>query len=152
VGCLKAKNVDTSLLSYDPENGTGITVAMIYDNDRAMVTYPGAMKTLTLKDINFELLSGARHIHFSSYFLQPGIGKDLLIIFRKAKEMGLTVSLIPSGIRMKNGIFDLKQILPYVDVFLPNQGEFEALTGSKDWEKKHVCHRKACQDNCHESR
>jgi len=135
VGCLNAKNVDTSLVSYDDENGTGITVAMIYDNDRAMVTYPGAMKTLTLKDINFQRLSEARHIHFSSYFLQPGIGKDLIVIFRKAKEMGLTVSFDTQWDPDEKWDLDLKQILPHVDVFLPNQGEFEALTGSKDWEK-----------------
>ena len=59
------------------------TVVLNYGEDRAMVTYPGAMKYLTLHDIPDAALTTCRHLHLSSIFLQPGIAKDLTALFRK---------------------------------------------------------------------
>ena len=63
---LKSKRVDTSHILQSEILNTGATVVLNYDQDRAMVTYPGAMEDLKLSDINFDFLSGARHLHFSS--------------------------------------------------------------------------------------
>ena len=132
IECLKQKNVDTSNVYFDEKNGTGITVVMNYENDRAMVTYQGSMKSFSLNDIDLNILSQAKHMHFSSYFLQPGIAKDLAILFRKAKEAGLTVSFDPQWDPDEKWDIDLKKVLPFVDVFLPNNFEFLALTGMND--------------------
>ena len=55
--CLKQKNVDTSNVVFDEKNGTGITIVMNYGNDRAMVTYQGAMKSFSSEDIDFNIFS-----------------------------------------------------------------------------------------------
>lgn len=127
---LTNKRVNTSLIKRDEQHGTGITVVMNYDEDRAMVTYPGAMANLTLSDIQYEHIIGAKHLHFSSYFLQPGINKDLKQIFKKVKEMGLTVSFDTQWDPDEKWEIKLDEILPYVDVFLPNETELKYLTNT----------------------
>lgn len=135
IHCLEQKNVEVSGIRKDKENGTGITVVMNYGEDRSMVTYQGAMKNFCLDDIDFNELAVARHLHFSSYFLQPAIAPEIHILFKKAKQLGLTVSFDPQSDPDNRWEMDLKKILPFVDVFLPNLGEFKALTGSENWEQ-----------------
>lgn len=125
---LEKKGVNTSLIKRDEQHGTGITVVMNYDEDRAMVTYPGAMANLTVNDISFEDFAGAKHLHFSSYFLQPGINYDIKKVFKKAKEMGLSVSFDTQWDPDEQWKIGLTEILPYVDIFLPNETELKHLT------------------------
>lgn len=73
------------LITSDKWN-TGVTIVLNYEEDRAMVTYPGAMEHLTMNDISEEVISTAKHLHFSSYFLQPGIQKDITKLFKMTKE------------------------------------------------------------------
>ena len=56
-----------------------------------MVTYPGAMNNFDIIDIS-DGLQKAKHLHFSSYYLQPGIRNDFGLLFEKAKQFGLTTS------------------------------------------------------------
>jgi sugar/nucleoside kinase (ribokinase family) len=74
------------------------------------------------------LLSRASHMHFSSCFLQPGIRHDLARLFRQAKVMGLTTSFDPQWDPSEKWEIPLEQLLPNVDVFLPNAQEFMLLT------------------------
>lgn len=131
---LKSKNIDTSGIRVDKEDGTGLTVVLNYGEDRAMVTYQGAMKTFSLDDIDFNKLAGAKHLHFANYFLQPGIAPGVGKLFKTAKEMGLTVSFDTQIDPLDEWDIDLKPILPYVDIFLPNKSEFMAMTRSDNWE------------------
>src|SRR3981081_1156395 len=71
----------------------------------------------------------AKHLHFSSYFLQPGFKNDLDNLFKMAKGAGLTTSLDVQWDPAEQWDFDFKTILPYVDVFLPNETELLNLTG-----------------------
>lgn len=135
IECLKMNNVDTSLINKEEEIGTGLTVIMNYGEDRAMLTYQGAMKTFSIDQIKPEDLKMAKHLHFSSYFLQPGIAPDIPRLFRLAKKLGLTVSFDPQWDPEEKWDLNLMEVLPFVDVFLPNKKEFIALTGSDDWEK-----------------
>lgn len=125
---LNKKGVNTDCLIRSSEWNTGATIVLNYDQDRAMVTYPGAMEHLILSDISEQSLAQARHLHFSSYFLQPGIQKDLKELFKRAKELGLTTSLDIQWDPAEKWEFDYKGILPFVDVFLPNEQEIRFLT------------------------
>ncbi len=125
---LQSKGVDTSMILQSNQFRTGATVVLNYEEDRAMITHPGAMDHLYLKDISGEQLKRARHLHFSSYFLQPGLRKDIGTLFRQAKELGLTTSFDPQWDPKEEWAIDLETILPYVDVFLPNEKELLYLT------------------------
>jgi sugar/nucleoside kinase (ribokinase family) len=127
---LELKGVDTSMLIVRDELKTGATIVLNFGADRANVTHLGAMKYLGLSDITMDMLSTAKHLHFSSYFLQPAFKDDLVNLFKIAKEAGLTTSFDPQWDPSEEWELDLK-ILPYVDVFLPNEQELLALTRKK---------------------
>ena len=120
--------VDTSLIKFDQQLGTGATIILNVDEDRANTTYPGAMNNLTIDDIDDEVLEKARHLHFSSYFLQPGMWGGLGELFKRAKQLGLTTSFDMQWDPNETWDLDVAGILPYVDVFLPNEKEIMFLT------------------------
>jgi sugar/nucleoside kinase (ribokinase family) len=135
LAALERKKVDTSHIIKSTSLSTGATIVLNYDQDRAMVTYPGAMNDLNLKDIDFAFLSKARHMHFSSFFIQPGIRNEIITIFRKAKEFGLTTSFDAQWDPEEKWDLPLEKLLPYVDAFLPNMQEFKFLTRSNTAEE-----------------
>lgn len=126
---LQRKKVDISMIKIDKNIGTGATVVLNVDEDRANTTYPGAMDHLTINDINEYDIEKARHLHFSSYFLQPGMWGSLGELFRKAKKIGLTTSFDMQWDPKETWKLDIADVLPNVDVFLPNEKEIMFLTG-----------------------
>ena len=76
-----------------------------------------------------EDIKKAKHLHFSSCFLQPGIRNDLGNLFSMAKQAGLTTSFDMQWDPAETWDINIKEILPYVDVFLPNETELSCLTG-----------------------
>lgn len=131
---LKLKNVDTQFIQKVAEEKTGITIVMNYEQDRANVTYCGAMDHLTIQKIPWDQLNQFQHFHLSNYFIQKGLKYDLTKIFRKAKEAGLSTSLDLQWDPENKWDFDYKSCLPFVDVFLPNEAELLALTQQNDIE------------------
>jgi sugar/nucleoside kinase (ribokinase family) len=92
------------------------------------------MKYLGIGDITSEMLSTANHLHFSSYFLQPGFKNELHNLFKMAKELGLSTSFDVQWDPEEKWELDYKKVLQYVDVFLPNETELLQLTGTKTLE------------------
>jgi len=132
---LQSKGVDASYIIQSQTLNTGATVVLNFDQDRAMITYPGAMEDLKIEDINFDFITTARHLHFSSIFLQPGIRYDLPKLFKKAKSLGLTTSLDPQWDPAEKWEVNLEDLLPQLDVFMPNRAEFLLITSSKTLEE-----------------
>ena len=129
---LKTNHVDVSMVKTDENAGTGATIVLYVDEDRANTTYPVAMDLLTPGDITEEDLKKARHLHFSSYFLQPGMWEGLGQLFRLARKLGLTTSFDMQWDPKETWDMDMEDILPHVNVFLPNEMELKSLTGKKD--------------------
>ena len=125
---LETKGVDTSMLMMNNSLKTGATVVLNFGEDRANITHQGAMSHLGLNDITAEMLSRAKHLHFSSYFLQPGFKTDLTALFKMAKDAGMTTSLDVQWDPQERWEFDFEKTLPFVDVFLPNEKELLKLT------------------------
>lgn len=126
---LREKGVNTSMIIRERKLNTGATVVLNYDEDRAMITHPGAMNHLTADDIRMEELKRGRHLHISSPFLQPGIRGSLGQIFSLARELGLSTSLDTQWDPAEKWTLDLAGILPHVNIFLPNRQEALLLTG-----------------------
>ncbi len=129
---LQAKKVNTDFIIRRNDLITGATIVLNFDQDRAMITHAGAMEHLTLTDIREEIYKNADHLHFSSFFLQPGLRPHVGEMFRKAKKYGLTTSLDTQWDPEEKWQFEYKRILPEVDVFLPNEAELLNLTGKAD--------------------
>ena len=125
---LRNNHVDISMIKVDEHWNTGATVVLNVGDDRANTTFPGAMNFLTINDIGDDELQKASHLHFSSYFLQPGLWGSLGILFRRAKALGLTTSFDMQWDPKETWDLNIADVLPYVDVFLPNEMELRSLT------------------------
>ncbi|MAS71530.1 MULTISPECIES: carbohydrate kinase family protein [unclassified Leeuwenhoekiella] len=135
VRTLKNMGVQTDWISISAEKNTGATLILNYDQDRANITYCGAMVDFTQTDIPWDHIADFDHVHLSNFFVQEGIRKDILEIFKKLKEYGITTSLDTQWDVLERWDFDYKSCLPYVDFFLPNESELLALTGFDSIEK-----------------
>lgn len=125
---LKSKGVNISNVIKSEVYNTGATIVLNYEQDRAMITYPGAMNDFCSDDIDMEFLFASKHVHFSSIFLQPGIRNNLSDVFRKAKSKGLSTSLDPQWDPEEKWDINMEELLPNVDLFLPNIAEFKFIT------------------------
>lgn len=128
IGELERKSVNLRHVTKLKGQKTGCTLVMNFGQDRANVTYQGAMNSLTINDIPFKPLANYQHLHVSSLFLQKGILSDIEQIFINARAAGMTTSLDLQWDPTEKWAFDYARCLPYVDVFMPNESELLALT------------------------
>ena len=134
VNSLKERGVSTDFIGIDESAKTGATIILNFDEDRAMVTHAGAMENLTVGEITDEQLATAKHMHVSSIFLQPKLKRNINDLFKRAKKIGLTTSLDPQWDPAEKWDLELDKLLPYVDVFLPNEEEIIHLTNEVNFE------------------
>jgi sugar/nucleoside kinase (ribokinase family) len=131
---LEERGVDTSGVVVDPALRTGMTVILQLPDDRAMLTFPGAIPTLRAEMVDPVLLAGARHIHVGSYFWQTALQPGLPALFVQARARGATTSLDtqwdPSG-----AWAGLEGVLAATDILLPNEAEACALAHESDWRR-----------------
>lgn len=130
IGELQSRQVDTSMIMQEAGLKTGATVVLNYGEDRANITHQGAMSFLTSEEIPPESFAEAKHLHFSSYFLQPQLQRSIGSIFRKAKDAGMTTSFDAQWDPYEKWDIDLHDILPHVDLFFPNETELLKITGT----------------------
>ena len=132
---LESRGIDTSAVIVDPGIRTGITISIAAENDRAMVTYLGSIEAFHIEDVDRSLLDGRDHLHVSSFFLQRGLTPHCPELFAMAKEKGLTTSLDLGWDTFGKWNGTLWKVLPYADLFVPNETEIAMITGEKDAEK-----------------
>jgi len=123
---MESRGVDTSNVIIDPTQKTGFTVILNRITDRAMLTHLGAINALAADQIPDELLAQACHLHIASYFLQTTLQPELTELFRRAHNFDLTTSLDTNWDPAEKWM-GVRDLLPLVDVFLPNENEALAL-------------------------
>lgn len=132
---LSAAGVDVSKVAVLSGRKTGLTVIMQRDSWRNMLTYPGTIFDLRMKNIDFDYLASARHFHLSSFYLQRGLRPDVPALFAKLKSAGLTISLDCNDDPDDGWDGGIREALEYVDVFLPNAREALKLTRTSSIEE-----------------
>ncbi len=133
-GELAGAGVDVSLLCADPAVKTGVTFALVQEDDRAMLTYLGGIAALTPELFPPSALRGARHLHIASYFLMPQMKDAFLRLAAQARRQGMSVSL-DTNWDPEERWEGVRELLGYCDVFLPNEAELAAITGQTDVER-----------------
>jgi len=127
---LRERAVDISNVCVDPSLDTGFSVILNRGSDRAILTYPGAMGALRAEQVTDDLLLQARHLHVASYFLQTRLQPGLPDLLARAHACGLSTSLDPNWDPSGRWAgFD--ELLPLVDIFLPNETEALSLARSQ---------------------
>jgi sugar/nucleoside kinase (ribokinase family) len=129
---LSREGVSTGAVAVRDGVPTGMTVALSRGADRAILTAPGAVASLTIQDVPTALLTRARHVHIGSYFLlERSLGPGLAAMLATARAAGATTSLDtnwdPAG---KWGDERLHASLAHTDVLLPNETEALRIAGA----------------------
>ena len=110
---------------------SGLSVILQRADCRTILTYPGTIFELTFDDLDLSYLGDSRHFHLCSFYLQRGLKPGVAELFRRLKTAGLTISLDPND--DPDDAWDgIDEVLPYVDVFLPNAREAQKITGTDD--------------------
>jgi len=128
---MQTSGIDTRYVIVEPDQSTGFSVILNKGFDRAILTYPGLISSLKVKDIKDEILSSTHHLHIASYFLQTNLQKGLSGLFQQARKLHLTISLDTNWDPYESWT-GVNELLPYIDVFLPNEAEVCSLTGLRD--------------------
>jgi sugar/nucleoside kinase (ribokinase family) len=124
--------VDTQGLAVDASRPTGISVVLSGGEDRAILTSLGTIGDLRAELVDPELLEGARHVHVSSYFLQPGLARDLPEILGRVRAAGGSTSVDPNWDPSGGWDGGLLDLLRSIDVLLPNAIEATRLARTSD--------------------
>jgi sugar/nucleoside kinase (ribokinase family) len=132
IDALKSRGIDVARVVVDPAEKTGVTVAITSPRDRALVSFLGAINSLTPEDLPASVFVGFQHLHVSSFFLQDRLSPGLPAVFARAREAGLTTSLDPGFDPSEGWDGGLRAALDHVDVFFPNEVELAGLSGSAD--------------------
>ncbi len=118
----------THVLYSERGTGTGVTVLLPHGRERHILTYLGTMAELTCADLDLDYLASARHFHLSSLFLQTGLHPGLYDLLSELKARGLSISFDPNDDPSGEWGGVLNDVLPLVDILLPNEGEIMRMT------------------------
>jgi len=127
---LVARGVDVAGLIVDPRLQTGVTVVLARVDDRAILTHAGTIGDLQVERIDPALLDAARHVHVSSFFLQRPLAGELPALFRRIHYGPAIDQLRPNWDPTERWDGGLRDVLPGVDVFLPNANEALRIAGT----------------------
>ena len=124
---LVQSGVDVSMLAVDPAVRTGLTVVLQQSGDRAILTYGGSIRALSMHHVSVEALTAARHVHVGSYFLLDGLRPALPELFAVLRARGCTTSLDTNFDPAER--WDVGAVLDECDVLLPSATEACRLAG-----------------------
>ena len=111
---------------------TGLSVILAQPSHRFILTYPGTMFAFSHADLDLDYIFSARHLHLSSYFLHKALRPHIADLFREAKAKGLSTSLDTNDDPEGKWGSDLLDVLPFVDIFFPNEREAKKVAGTDD--------------------
>jgi sugar/nucleoside kinase (ribokinase family) len=129
---LRESSVDLTHVAHGARSG--VTLILPHGPVRHILTYPGTISELRFKDLDLDYLASARHFHLSSLFLQRELLPDVPELFRRMKSAGLTTSLDTNDDPADRWDNILEEILPHVDILLPNEHEAMRISRADDVE------------------
>jgi len=131
---LKQAGVDDRHLRASPGEATSCSMIVnVRGEDRRFIHSRGANRTLTGGEISREMLRQTRVVYVGGYCLsdQPSPA-NVAALFRAAGECGVKTVLDVVIPQTGNYWPFLEPVLPWTDVFLPNNDEGETITEEKD--------------------
>jgi len=135
VRCLGERGIDAGHVIRDAAVRTGITVSLAYPEDRAMLTFAGAMAQLTAAEVDRGCLASAKHLHISSLFLQRALQPGCADLLRFAKAEGVTISLDPGWDPTEAWDAGIDDLYGLLDILFVNRVEAVALGKDADWRR-----------------
>jgi sugar/nucleoside kinase (ribokinase family) len=129
---LQEIGLDTGRVRRDPAIKTGLGVSLVKpDGDRGMLTYSGGIGAVAPEELTEELLRSCGHWHLASYFLLERLRDGWADWLARCRAAGITTSL-DTNWDPEERWAGVTELLPLVDVFLPNDAEACAIAGEAD--------------------
>ena len=134
ISTLRSEGVDPSGLVRKDGVQTSATMLPIHpDGSRPAWHVPGANSAFTLEDVDWDALGSCDAVHLGGLTALPGIdGQPAGQLLAHARDHGALTTADFLGVRGETAAEQLAQCLPYVDIFMPNEGEAMAATGEAD--------------------
>jgi len=132
---LEQRDVDVSGVVVDGTATTSVSVVLVADDDRATLTTLGSIGALSGDHVDRALLTSARHVHVSSFFLLHSLRSALPSLLHEARSAGTTTSIDPNWDPAEVWDRGIDAVLAETDVLLLNEQEALRMTGSDDVEQ-----------------
>lgn len=131
---LRERQVDVSDLVVSPDRDTSQTLIVnVAGEDRRFIHTFGANEDFRAADIPLERVAKCRVLYLGGYLLMSGVqAEELIPVFAAARRAGAKTVLDVVTPGRADYLPRLEEILPYVDVFLPNDHEADLILGEKD--------------------
>jgi sugar/nucleoside kinase (ribokinase family) len=130
LGRLEQAGVDVTDAIIDPTQQTGVTILLPHGPVRHCLSFLGSIAKLQAKQLNWRHLAEAQHFHLSSLYLQHGLHDGIIELLQYIKSAGVTVSLDTNDDPENVWGSPLTEVLPYVDVLMPSEGELCRMAGN----------------------
>lgn len=133
---LRRKGVGLAGLARSAQRGTAQTVILpVAAEDRRYIHTIGANADFCARDIDRALLAQATMLYVGGYFVLPSLTQsELAETLRFARAQGVRTVfdvVAPAGLASLS-LAAIGEILPHVDIFLPNAEEARALSGETE--------------------
>jgi sugar/nucleoside kinase (ribokinase family) len=134
-GELHEFGVDTSGLRRSADRGTSKTVVLpVAGQDRRFVHSFGANADFTIEDVDRSLLADCEVFYLGGHLVLPAVSaRELAQLCAEARAGGARTILdvvVPRGAAVS--LASVREVLPHVDVFVPNEDEARVLTREAD--------------------
>ena len=131
---LKEAGVDCRGLAWDDKVQTSASVAISgSDGERTFLHCVGANGTLSVEDVNWEVIQDAKLIFLTGTFLLDTLdGKQTVQFLKRCKKLGKTTALdVCWDSRGRwGGLLD--DAMPYIDLFMPSIEEAREIAGAEN--------------------
>jgi sugar/nucleoside kinase (ribokinase family) len=132
---LRELGIDTGGLRQSADRGTSQTVILpVAGEDRRFVHSFGANAEFTARHVDRSLLADCDVFYLGGYLVLPAISApELAQLCAEARAGGASTVLdvvVPRGATVS--LESVREVLPLVDFFVPNEDEARALTGEAD--------------------
>lgn len=131
---LREHGIDISAVAVSPGFDTSQTLIVnVAGQDRRFIHTFGANAEFSAADIPLECVQRCRVLYLGGYLLMPNVRQDeLASVFAAARKAGAKTVLDVAVPEPAEYLSRLERLLPWVDVFLPNEHEAEQITGERD--------------------
>lgn len=131
---LEAHRIDSRYLIVDPEVETSVSAIVIGpDANRVILHKPGENNAFTADALDLSALDNAAVLCIGSLRGLPGLdGAPLAKLLRYAKSRGIITVADTTARLHEHCDDDIRALLPWVDYFLPSEGEARELTGKTE--------------------
>lgn len=134
---LQKEKVNADGLLQEEAEQTSVSVVLISESgERSFLFAPGATGRLSYEDVAKEFPEGVRVLDIGSWFALPGFSTEgMENLLKRAKERGILTVMDVTNNPGPPDLPALKQLLPWIDYFIPSREEAESLSGLSEPEQ-----------------